>query len=394
MKRAKTGTYAITTIAGEKVQAFIPAPLPPVPHVAWSASLMQKQEEAAIALGRLDSMSSFLPEPSLFLYSYVRKEAVLSSQIEGTQSSLSDLMAFENAESPGLPDNTDVVEVSNYVSAIEHGLKRLRGGFPLSLRLIREIHEILLSKGRGQAKQPGAFRNSQNWIGGTRPGNATFVPPPHHVLSDCLGSFEKFLHDENISILEKAALAHVQFETIHPFLDGNGRVGRLLITLLMCWQGALQQPLLYLSLYFKKHRSDYYDLLQKVRAEGDWELWLNFFFEGVRETADEAVKTARSLLALYEKDRQQLLSKGRVASSILQVHHYFQGAPLCSPNRVAAALKLSPATVNKALNYLQEIKILREITGKQRDRLFSYQKYLKILNEGTENPPVSVPGLR
>src|SRR3989338_2861724 len=384
MKRENTGTYATTTLASENVSDLIPNPLPPDPPIAWSGELVQKQEEAAIALGRLDSMTSFLPEPSLFLYSYIRKEAVLSSQIEGTQSSLSDLLAFENAESPGLPENGDVVEVSNYVSAMEHGLKRLRGDFPLCLRLIREIHKILLSRGRGHAKQPGAFRTSQNWIGGTRPGNAVYVPPPHHVLPDCLGSFEKFLYDEKIPVLEKAALAYVQFETLHPFLDGNGRVGRLLITLIMCWQGALHQPLLYLSLYFKKHRSVYYALLQKIRDEGDWESWLIFFFEGVRETADGAVRTAKSLLSLYEKDRQRLLSKGRVAGSILQVHHYFQVSPLCSPKRVVEALKLSPATVNKALDYLQKMKVLREITGKQRGRLFSYQKYLQILNEGTE----------
>ncbi|HCU24063.1 MAG TPA: cell filamentation protein Fic [Deltaproteobacteria bacterium] len=384
MQRKNMGNHLITSIAGENVRAFVPSPLPPKPALIWSPELVQRQEAAAIALGRLDSMTSFLPEPSLFLYSYVRKEAVLSSQIEGTQSSLSDLLAFENAESPGLPENSDVVEVSNYVSAMEHGLKRLRGDFPLCLRLIREIHEILLSQGRGHAKQPGAFRSSQNWIGGTRPGNAVFVPPPPHLLSDCLGSFEKFLHDERTPVLEKAALAHVQFETIHPFLDGNGRVGRLLITLLMCWQGALHQPLLYLSLYFKKHRSVYYDLLQKVRIEGDWEAWLTFFFEGVRETAEEAVQTAKNLLSLYEKDRQRLLSQGRVAGSILQVHHYFQVSPLCSPKRVVETLKLSPATVNKALDYLQKLKILRETTGKQRDRLFSYQRYLQILNKGME----------
>lgn len=384
MKREKTGKYATTAVAGENVRAFVPYPLPPKPPITWSAELVQKQEKAAISLGRLDSMTSFLPEPSLFLYSYVRKEAVLSSQIEGTQTSLSDLLAFENEVSPGLPESGDAVEVSNYVSAMEHGLKRLQGGFPLCLRLIREIHEILLSKGRGRAKQPGIFRTSQNWIGGTRPGNAAYVPPPHHALLECMGSFEKFLHDEKISVLEKAALAHVQFETIHPFLDGNGRVGRLLITLIMCWQSTLHQPLLYLSLYFKKHRTIYYDLLQKVRTDGDWEAWLDFFFEGICETADGAVKTAKSLLALYEKDRLQLLSKGRVAGSILQVHHYFQISPLCSPNRVVQGLKLSPATVNKALDHLQKMKILREITGKQRDRLFSYQKYLQILNEGTE----------
>jgi len=346
---------------------------------------VEKQQEAAIAMGRLDSMTSFLPEPNLFLYSYIRKEAVLSSQIEGTQSSLSDLLAFENSEAPGPPDKTDVIEVSNYVSAMEYGIKRLREGFPLCLRLIREIHGILLSKGRGHTKQPGSFRTSQNWIGGTRPGNAVYVPPPHSALADCLDAFEKFLHDEpgKTAILEKAALTHVQFETIHPFLDGNGRVGRLLITLLLCWQGTLSQPLLYLSLYFKRHRQIYYDLLQKVRLDGDWESWLVFFFEGLHHTADEAVATAKNLLSLYEKDRQRLLDKGRMAASILRVHRYFQGAPLCSPNRIVQTLKLSPATVNKALDFLEENNILREITGKQRGRLFSYAQYLKILNEET-----------
>src|SRR3989339_353505 len=386
MKRKNTGNYIVSTVAGETVRAFVPDPLPPHPFVVWSNDLIQKQEEAAIALGRLDSMTSFLPEPSLFLYSYVRKEAVLSSQIEGTQSSLSDLLAFENAGAPGLPVDSDVVEVSNYVAAMEHGLKRLRGGFPLCLRLLCEIHAILLSKGRGHAKQPGSFRTTQNWIGGTRPGNATYVPPPHHVLSDCLGALEKFLHDDPVktSVLEKAALIHVQFETIHPFLDGNGRVGRLLIALLLHWQGALNQPLLYLSLYFKKNRQVYYDLLQSVRSDGDWEAWLSFFFEGVRETANQAVATAKCLLSLYEKDKQRIASQGRVAASVLQVHHYFQGAPLSSPNIIVKTLKLSSATVNKALDYLQETQILREVTGRQRDRLFSYHRYLKILNEGTE----------
>src|SRR3989339_27563 len=326
MKRKNTGNYIVSTVAGETVRAFVPDPLPPHPFVVWSNDLIQKQEEAAIALGRLDSMTSFLPEPSLFLYSYVRKEAVLSSQIEGTQSSLSDLLAFENAGAPGLPVDSDVVEVS------------------------------------------------------------TYVPPPHHVLSDCLGALEKFLHDDPVktSVLEKAALIHVQFETIHPFLDGNGRVGRLLIALLLHWQGALNQPLLYLSLYFKKNRQVYYDLLQSVRSDGDWEAWLSFFFEGVRETANQAVATAKCLLSLYEKDKQRIASQGRVAASVLQVHHYFQGAPLSSPNIIVKTLKLSSATVNKALDYLQETQILREVTGRQRDRLFSYHRYLKILNEGTE----------
>src|SRR3989338_8921371 len=341
MKRENTGHYDTTTVAGESVRAFIPNPLPPDPPIVWSTDLVQKQEEAAIALGRLDSMTSFLPEPSLFLYSYVRKEAVLSSQIEGTQSSLSDLLAFENAESPGLPENSDAGEVSNYVSAMEYGLKRLRGNFPLCLRLIREIHEILLSKGRGHAKQPGAFRTSQNWIGGTRPGNAIYVHPPHNMLSDCLGSFEKFLHDEKIPVLQKAAMAHVQFETIHPFLDGNGRVGRLLITFLLCHAGVLQKPILYLSLYLKQNRDRYYRLLDEVRRTGDWEAWLAFFLEGVRQTADGAVSTARRLVELFQRDRDRIQEGGRAAGSALRVHEVLKARPLVSLQEASRRARIS-----------------------------------------------------
>jgi len=234
-------------------------------------------EKANRALGRLDGMTLLLPDASLFLYFYVRKEALLSSQIEGTQSSFNDLLLYESDETPGVPLD-DVREVSNYVAAMDHGLSRLRGGFPLSLRLIREIHEILLSKGRGSDKGPGEFRRTQNWVGGTRPGTANFVPPPPESLMDCLGALEKFLHNDPVPtpLLIKAALAHVQFETIHPFLDGNGRLGRLLITFLLCAEGALTEPILYLSLYFKTHRSQYYDWLQKVRIDGDWEGWLGF----------------------------------------------------------------------------------------------------------------------
>ena len=233
---------------------------------------------------------------SLFLYSYVRKEAVLSSQIEGTQSSLSDLLLFELEEAPGVPLD-DVVEVSNCVAALEHGLARLRGGFPLSNRLIREIHGVLLARGRGSTKDPGEFRRSQNWIGGSRPGNAVFVPPPHTTVSECMGALERFLHTENdgLPVLVRAGLAHVQFETIHPFLDGNGRVGRLLITFLLCHAAMLREPLLYLSLHLKQHRADYYNLLDEVRRTGDWEAWLAFFLDGIRQTSEGAVQTAHRL---------------------------------------------------------------------------------------------------
>lgn len=385
MKREMTGHYLVQTTQGETVRAFVPNPLPPTPGIEWSPALLAAQQRAALALGRLDGVAALLPDPALFLYSYVRKEAVLSSQIEGTQSSLSDLLAYENQHAPGVPMD-DVQEVSNYVAALDHGLKRLREGFPLCLRLIREIHEVLLTSGRGSGKQPGEFRTSQNWIGGSRPGNAKFVPPPHEALPECLKTWETFLHgDEAIADpLTRAALAHVQFETMHPFLDGNGRVGRLLVTLLLHVEGVLREPLLYLSLFLKQHREMYYELLQKVRIEGDWEAWLDFFYQGVTETSDSAVVTAQRMLQLFADDRKRIQANGKVAGSVLQVHHHLQGRPISSASSIGAAEKLSPATVNKALMTLTSLGIVREITGGQRNRLFAYDEVLRLLSEGTD----------
>jgi Fic family protein len=385
MKRDITGRYVVQTTQGERVRAFVPKPLPPDPPIQWTPALLAAQQRAALALGRLDGVTALLPDPALFLYSYVRKEAVLSSQIEGTQSSLSDLLAYENQHAPGVPLE-DVVEVSNYVAALDHGLRRLKEGFPLCLRLIREIHAVLLTTGRGSAKQPGEFRTSQNWIGGSRPGNAKFVPPPHKELSKCLKSWETFLHG-NASIadpLTRAALAHVQFETLHPFLDGNGRVGRLLVTLLLHVEGVLREPLLYLSLFLKQHRETYYELLQKVRMKGDWEAWLDFFFQGVTETSESAVETAQRLLKLFADDRERIQANGKVAGSVLQVHHHLQSRPIASASAIGEAEKLSPATVNKALRTLVDMDIVREITGGQRNRLFAYSRVLTVLSEGTE----------
>lgn len=384
MRRKMTGRYVVQTTSSETIQAFVPSHLPPDPPIEWTPSLLAAQQRAALALGRLDGVTALLPDPALFLYSYVRKEAVLSSQIEGTQSSLSDLLAYENQHAPGVPLD-DVVEVSNYVAALNHGLKRLKEGFPLCLRLIREIHEVLLTSGRGSAKLPGAFRTSQNWIGGSRPGNATFVPPPCEELPECLREWEAFLHGNSVIAdpLTRAALAHVQFETLHPFLEGNGRVGRLLITLLLGAEGVLREPLLYLSLFLKQHRETYYELLQKVRIEGDWEAWLDFFFQGITETSDGAVSTAQRLLHLFADDRKRIQA-GKVARSVLQVHHYLQGHPIASASAIGDAEKLSPATVNKALKTLTEMEIVREITGGQRNRLFAYAQVLQVLSEGTE----------
>jgi Fic family protein len=380
----RLGRYVTTSWGDEEVRAFVPPPLPPDPPVRLDA-LQLSLEQASQALGRLDGLASILPDLPLFIYTYVRKEAVLSSQIEGTQSSLSDLLLFENDEAPGVP-LADVQEVSNYVAALNHGLARLRGGFPLSLRLIREIHEVLLAKGRGSDKQPGDFRHSQNWIGGTRPGNAAFVPPPPELVTECMGQLELFLHEERpeLPVLVKAGLAHVQFETIHPFLDGNGRLGRLLITFLLCVAGALHEPILYLSLFFKTNRQAYYELLNRVRVSGDWEAWLDFFLTGVKSTADQAVNAARRIIALLEADRRKIEALGRPAASVLRVFQHAQTNPILSIGGAAEKTGVSFPTVAGAVEHMQRLGLLREITGKQRKRLFVYDPYLAILNEGTE----------
>ena len=385
MQRGETGKYQVRNYGDEMVHAFIPAPLPPYPPLSMDGDLQQLLERALIALGRLDSVTILLPQPTLFIYAYIRKEAVLSSQIEGTQSSFSDLVMFESDEAPGTPIG-DVVEVSSYVAALEHGVERMRGGFPLSNRLIREIHGVLLSEGRGSEKSPGEFRTSQNWIGGSRPGNADFVPPPPTEVGDCMGELERFLHakEDGTPVLLRAGLAHVQFETIHPFLDGNGRVGRLLITLLLCHAGVLREPLLYLSLYFKQHRSTYYDLLDEVRRTGDWEAWLAFFLNGVRETAEGAVATATRLTDLFKTNAARIEELGRRAGSALRVHQALTSHPVRSLSQVCNYSGLTPPTASSAMKSLVELGIAREITGRRRGRLFAYDGYLSILNEGTE----------
>jgi len=387
VKRSQTGQYVtISTAEGEVCRAFVPNPLPPDPALLIDAGLQDLMDRALLALGRLDSVSALLPDTSLFLYMYIRKEAVLSSQIEGTQSSLSDFLLFENDEAPGVP-LADVQEVSNYVAAMNHGLNRLREGFPLSLRLIREIHGVLLSRGRGSEKDPGEFRRSQNWIGGTRPGNAVYVPPPAERIMECMAALEKFLHGQPVKtpVLIKVALAHVQFETIHPFLDGNGRLGRLLITFLLCSEGVLSEPMLYLSLYFKTHRREYYDLLQKVRAEGDWESWLEFFITGAHETAELAVNTAKSLVKMFADDRQKIQAMGKSAGSALRVHHALQQSPVVSTAKISQMTGLSVPSAAASLNILSKLGIARELTGHKRGRVFGYDQYIKILSEGTES---------
>ena len=340
---------------------------------------------AHLSLGRLDGLALQLPDAPMLLYSYVRKEAVLSSQIEGTQSSLSDLLLFETDDAPGVPID-DVIEVSNYVRAMEHGLQRLDGGFPLCNRLIREIHGVLLSRGRGSDKLPGEFRRSQNWIGGTRPGTALYVPPPHNAVQDCMGDLEKFLHapDTGLPLLVKAGLAHAQFESIHPFLDGNGRVGRLLITLLLVHNRVLRNPLLYLSLYFKQHRQTYYELLNRLRDHGDWEEWLYFFLDGVAQTAERAALTARQLLDLFDNDAALIQQQGRTASSALRIHRALQERPILSLREAGERAGLASTATATGMRLLESQGIVREITGRERDRRYCYQRYIEILSEGTE----------
>ena len=385
MDRGSTGKYEITVVAGEQVRAFIPNPLPPNPALDFTGVLQHRLERATLALGRLDSITLLLPDPNIFLYAYVRREAVLSSQIEGTQSSLTDLLLFELEDAPGVPLD-DVVEVSNYVAVLDHGMRRIKGDFPFSNRLLREMHTVLLSRGRGSEKSPGSFRVTQNWIGGTRPGNAHFVPPPPTQVEKCMAELETFIHDEQIPYptLVKAALAHVQFETIHPFLDGNGRIGRLLIAFILHHGGALSTPLLYLSLYFKQHRSEYYRLLDLVRTNGDWETWLTFFLEGVELTATNAVQSAQRLVELFKSDTERIQTLDRSAASALRVFSAIRERPIITLNEVCRRTGISFPTAAKGMDGLANLSIVRELTGGRRNRVFVYDRYLAILNEGAE----------
>ena len=378
----RQGRFVETPVAGEIVRAFVPPSLPPNP-VIDILGLLPKLIAAERALGRLDGITVLLPKQELFLYMYVRKEAVLSSQIEGTQSTLSDLLRFETEAAAGQPID-DIREVSNYVDAMMYGLERM-SELPLSLRLIREMHARLLQSGRGETKNPGEFRRSQNWIGGTRPGNALFVPPPVAELDIGLDQFERFIHEDESRLppLIKAGLLHVQFETLHPFLDGNGRIGRLLVTLYLCLQDVLRKPLLYLSLYLKTHRADYYRLLQEVREHGAWEAWLEFFLVGVAETANQAFDAATRIVELFKRDRELITTQSERAGSALRIHDLLQQNPFVTATALVEQTGLTAPTVNAALGDLQRLKIVDEVTGRRRGRVFGYRAYLDILNEGT-----------
>ncbi len=380
-----TGHYVTCTLHSQAYAAFVPAPLPPDPPLHLNQELATLRDRALVSLGELKGITRILPDARLFLYQYVRKEALLSSQIEGTQSSLSDLLLFELDEAPGVPLD-DVREVSNYIEALEYGLQRLGDGFPLSLRLLREMHERLLRRGRGAGKAPGEFRRTPVWIGGPSPDRAQFVPPPAESIVECMGALEAFLHEteDGISPLARAGLAHVQFETIHPFLDGNGRLGRLLIVLMLCDAGLLDEPSLYLSLYFKSRRAEYYERLDAVRTKGDWEGWLRFFFDGVAATSGQAVDTAQRLLQLFQNDRARLRARGRIAGTALQLHEAFSRNPLRTTALLVKETGLSKPAIARGLGVMQDAGVLREITGKQRYKIYAYQPYLDILSEGAQ----------
>ncbi len=381
----RAGAFVQQQAGPDGFSAFVPAPLPPAPPLEFSADLQRIHEEAVHAVGQLEGVSRTM-DPDRLLYLYVRKEAVLSSQIEGTQSTLSDLLEYENDDAPGTPLD-DVQEVSRYVAALYHGLGRIqRGELPLSLRLIREIHGVLMQEGRGSIQNPGEFRRTQNWIGGTRPGNARFVPPPPHETMAALDNLEKFLHDAygRTAPIIKAGLAHAQFETIHPFLDGNGRIGRLLISLVFGAERLLTRPFFYFSLYLKENRADYYDALQRVRTHGDWEGWMHFYLVGVEAVARQAADTTLALRTLFEEDQQRVTGLGRAAGSALRVYDLLRQRIVLSAPRAAGELGLTWPTVNAALRRLEQLGIAREATGRSRDRLYVYGRQLELLNGGIQ----------
>jgi Fic family protein len=383
----RAGEFRLAQGGPDGYWAFHPRPLPPDPPLEIDADMQTLLDRTNQALGRLDGITLLLPDPDQFIYTFVRKEAVLSSQIEGTQSSLSDLLLFEHNAAPG-PLREDARETANYIAALDLGLDQIArpGAPPLSARLLREVHRRLLQTGRGSDKGPGEFRRSQNWLGGSRPSLARFVPPPWQEVIPAVGELERFIHDDPqpTPILIKAALAHAQFETIHPFLDGNGRVGRLLITLLLCSEGVMRRPLLYLSLYFKRHRDAYYEHLQRVRTDGDWEGWLRFFLEGVIEVAESTTQTTQRLVAMIESDRQAIHSFGRGAATAHRVHDVAVRFVVIGASSVAERLELTTPPVYAAINRLEKAGILHEATGRQRGKLYVYEQYLSILNEGTE----------
>ena len=383
MSPQPTGRYITTTVAGEAVEAFVPDPLPPRLSAQQLATLTEPLREAEAALGRLDLAGEMIPSLDWFIYAFVRKEALLSSEIEGTQATLVEVLAWEQAEQPGTSNIDDIEEVTNYVAAVNHALKEIHSpkGPPISMRLLNDCHRILMQGVRGATKQPGELRRSQNWIGGSRPGNAVFVPPPPEQVADLLSDLESYIHaQDELAPLLRIALAHVQFETIHPYLDGNGRLGRMLIALLLDHWQLLKSPLLYLSLYLKQNQAAYYRWLEAIRTEGDSVGWLRFFLVGVAEIADDATRTARALYARVSEDRQVLLKAPGATVTAIQLFEQLPEHPIVTMPSVTRLLSISKPTAGKAIDVLIKAGILAEVGERKRDRLYRYQGYLEVLD--------------
>jgi Fic family protein len=399
LPRRTTGRYERTIVGGEEIAAFIPLALPPAePPLAITPALTERLRAAEQALARLELAGEMVPSLDWFIYAFVRKEAVVSSQIEGTQATLVDLLTFEAQEDATAKDDkapsptADIEEVCNYLDALASSRSELADphGLPLSMRLLNRTHERLMRGVRGAEKQPGEVRRSQNWIGGSRPGNAMYVPAPPHALGEVLSAFEKYLHDEDaLPPLVRAGLLHVQFETIHPYLDGNGRIGRLLVTLLLDHWKLLTKPVLYLSLFFKRHRDDYYRRLNAVRVDGDWEGWLDFFLDGVATIADEAVASARELFTLVADDRARVLSTEKMSIGALRLFELLPRHPIVTVASAMRLLETTKPTAIRAVELLVDAGVLAEQTGKKRNRSFAYNAYLERLEVGTElaRPP-------
>ena len=382
---SRLGRYVvISTVGDEKVNAFIPPDLPPFPAVKMD-SLYKKLGEADRAIGKLDAMVTILPNTPLFLSTYAQKEALLSSQIEGTQSSLSDLLLFGSRDKSDTPKE-DTEEVANYIIAMYNGLEKIKDDFPLSLKLMREMHQILLSGSRGSTKLPGEFRRSQNWIGGNSPIEASYVPPPSSEILDLMSKLEKFINEDNLDVhpLIKAGLVHVQFESIHPFLDGNGRLGRLLITLLFCKEGILKEPILYLSYFFKKNRSTYYELIQKVRTENGWEKWIEFFLDGIIETSNQAINAATEIMKMFNKDEEIIKTLGRNATVAHRVHEFMKRNPIFRMSAITRDLEFTRPTIQKAIKNLIELGLVSEFKKNPRNRVYIYTEYMYILSQGAD----------
>lgn len=387
MRMARTtGQYHTTKAGGETVRAFVPVPLPPVrPALVLEGQLAALYADAVAAVARLDVAGTMVPDADWFLYGFVRKEAVITSQIEGTQATLQDVLTYEATHKAERPE--DVQQVCNYVDALAFARREIASpqGLPLTMRLLCAAHKRLMRGARGADKQPGGIRTLQNWIGGTRPGNAAFVPPPPEVVATALSDLERWIHgDDRLPPLVRAGLAHVQFETIHPFLDGNGRIGRLLVALLVEHWGLLSSPLLYLSLAFKRRQEEYYRRLSGVRTDGDWEGWTAYFLECVREAADDGVATAQRLFALLSNDRRRLLNAPGATVPAIRLFNALPGQPIVTLAGAMQALKTSKPTASKAITALQDARILRETTGKQRDRVYAYHGYLRLLTSDAE----------